>query len=362
MRLFGRKKTQPLIKNNSLAEERRMLAQKRKREIDSQRQREIRQRFVTKYLRIIVVGLIITLVLGLVGIVVSALHSEEVYLVTDISFYGNQRIPSAELQTALEIYKGSSLLTISKYDLSARLKTQFTYLDSVVVSKLLPGKLEVGIVEKVPSSVLINLTGAYLLDQEALVLTVLKSTPAEGITFEQSQIVAGYGDPNSQIVKEIYLSKITKPEDRAKVEWDKVPLAEKEAALREIQQTLASRLAGQLEEGVIAVEASEFKDLSKIFTYDNTTYKAGELIQANYLKVSERIVEYFDTREELRVTEILWQSQYTIRVSVVSGKRFIVSAIDDLDSQLFKLEPIIKNGILNQGQTFDLRGTKIVVK
>lgn len=359
MALFARKQ-KPFA--TPLALERQRLAQKRQREIAVERRRQQWQRFVGKYLRLLIGAVSLMLLMIVITFFIVTLHREQVYVVSEITFYGNQRIPSEELRLALEVYKGGSLLTISRHELTSRLKTQFTYLDQVSLTKLIPGKLEVGIVEKLPASVIINLAGAYLLDKNALVLAVIKSTPAEGITFEQSQIVAGYGDPNAAIVRELYLSKIAKVEDRAKVDWATVPLAEKESSLLEIQQTLAARLAQQLKSGIDAVELSEFKDLNRLFTYENVEYTRGEVIDDSYILISQRVNAYFNVRDELKVNEILWQSPYTIRVSVVSGKRFILSSIDDLDAQLAKLEPIIKNGLLAQGWSFDLRGAKIVVR
>jgi cell division septal protein FtsQ len=335
-----------------------------------QRQKELRRQefnakviaVVTKYFRRLIVIVSILLVLFLSGFAIFKLHSEQVYIIKQISFHGNQRISSEQLHEVLDPYLGRSMLLVSKRELEGVLRQKFTFLKTVFVRKLLPGRVEIELAERRPVTSLINLTGAYMIDDESQIVGVLHQVSAEGLTFEQSQIVSGYGDVNAPVVQEFYLSKIEKQEDKDKVKWEEVPVKDKESALREIQQNLTARLRLQLEEGRVKVEESNFKDLPRIYSYDALTFNLGDSLDKVYLTYTQRIWSYFETSATLKAEGVLWESIYLIKLTTNQGKTFFFSSTDDVELQLEKLDAVIENGILTRGSEFDLRGKKIVAR
>jgi hypothetical protein len=342
--------------------ERHKLANQRLKELRKQQRQERVVRLLAEHGRKVLVGGVLAVILVTLGLVVTALHSQQVYIIQEIEVAGNERIPKAELENLLAEYKGKSMLLVSKSEITGKLTRQYSYIKNVFVRKVIPGKLYVDLFERKPSLMLINLAGVYLLDDDSYVVGVIHQLEAEGLTFDQAQIVAGYGDINAAIVKEFYLSKITTQEEKDKVKWEEVPVADKESALNEIRIVLNTRLTQQLREGEVFADESDFKELERINSYDNKAYQQGQQVDGNYLTFGIGIRNHFANLQQLKITQMLWESNYLVRVSTEQNKTFYFATTDDIDLQLGKLDAVISNNLLPTGSQFDLRGKKIVVR
>jgi hypothetical protein len=301
---------------------------------------------------------VVVTLLVLVGI---GLHSANTYVIKDITIAGNKRITPEQLNEILDPFKGQSMLLVSRREVEHKIRQRFGFVRSVSVLKILPGKLKIEISERNPVLVFVTLSGAYLLDDEYTVVGILGRLEVEGLTFEQSQIVAGFGDVSSALVQEQYLSKLSE-EERQTVKWEEVKHEDKEAALNELRQVLNARLEEQLAQGKVVADASEFTSLLRAYSLSNAVWEQGDEVNPDYVDLSVGLNDYATKHpEQIVLSRIVWYSEYLIRVEM-SGKILLFSSVDDLSYQLRKLEAVIQNNLLSQGNEFDLRGEKIVVR
>lgn len=337
-------------------------ARRRQKQITQQQRRARVTAFLAHYLKRVVILVVIMVLVAMLGAGALAVHSSQSYIVQNFEISGNQRITVEQVQEVVNPWQGASMLTFSKRQLEQAIVEKFKYLKSVNVKKVLPGTVQIILRERNPSVVVINLAGVYLVDDDGIIVGVVTSYQVEGLTFQQSQIVSGYGDVDSDLVRESYLSQITDETERNKVDWSKVERDIKLQAMEDLRNLLTARLESQIEQGKTKFEESEFKTMPVVYSYENNSYIEGEAVPIDKINYPLTIVEFANRQKDIEVDRMLWQSAYTLMVQLKNNKRFIFSSVDDINWQLGKWNALIINGVVSKHAQFDLRGEKVVAR
>lgn len=359
-RLFSRLIRRKPVQDPKYTERARQ-ARKQRQQMRQKLWRQKLRTYLIQHSQRLLISVIVLVTVGLIALFVFFVHSSGAYTITEINFYGNQRISGEHLRQLYADYLGGSMLAISNRQLEQVVLDEYSFVRYVDARKYLPGRVDIYIEERVPRFSWINLSGIYLLDSEGVVVGLVADYESQGLTNEQSQVVSGYGDVNLSAVQELYLSRFENAEERDLVVWADVPWEDKWQSLMDLRQNLTIRLQEQLLQGIPTLDESDFSDLPRVFSFENIDYELGDVTEEIYALFSQRIIDFLAQETELEMTRLLWQSDYSILVNTTE-KEFTFSSADSIDYQLKKLEAIIDEGILGQAISFDLRGEKIVAR
>lgn len=308
----------------------------------------------------IAVGVAILIVIGL-GAGAFYLHQQRTYIITDITVSGNNQTSSLSIVSALDYLRGTSLVLTSTSSIEQKLLTEFPYLRQAIVRKVLPGKIEIDVVERFPVLSYINLTGVFLLDDEGVVVTVISNNEVPPLSTEEQLVFDGFGDFNADYVYERYRSKIAEGEERDAIKWEEVPAEEKRLALEELRQELVVRVIGLQDAGLAALNQSTFTALPRVFAIDATGWKLGDKFLENKFGISKAIIDYL-TIESLGINKIQWQSDFTIVVDLSEGKRLLFTSTRDINLQIQALQTLRGRIDMSTARTIDLRSELVSVK
>ncbi len=359
-RKFGHTKPNPRRKNKNVSP---VAASVRKQRTSQER----RRRFlgVVIWLRkkaklgLIIAGAIVLLI-AIVG-VVSVAHTAEVYKLEEIVVLGNSQITDLEIISALQHYIGTSLWLTPTTQVETELREIFPFLRAVYVRKLLPGKLEVRIVERFPVMAYVNLSGAYLVDEDNVVISQLGASEAVGLNDDELLVVSGYGDVNAAYVYEKYRAGIESEEERDKVVWEEVPEAEKKQALESLRQELLIRVKVSLEFNSTLVAQSGVVDLPLVLGYDADVWDPGQKLRGERYLVSKGIIDYM-AAEALSLVKLEWQTDFTVVATLAEGVQIFFTSTKPIEGQLWLLDTVRQQAELIGVTSIDVRGELVAVR
>lgn len=307
-----------------------------------------------------IAGAVILVLIG-AGVGIYYLHQQRTYVITDITVSGNTQTSSLAIVSALDNLRGTSLLLVSTASVEQKLLSEFPYLKQAVVRKVLPGKIEIEVVERFPVMSYINLTGVFLLDDEGVVVTVVTSNEVPALTTEEQLVFDGFGDINANYTYEKYRSKFTDEEERAAIKWEEVPENEKRAALDELKNDLVVRVIAQQDAGLAVLNQSQFAQLPRVFAVDANAWKLGNKFLESKFEISKAIIDYL-TVEQLGIIKIQWQSDFTIIVDLVEGKQLLFTSTRDIHVQIQALETLRSRIDMTNVRIIDLRSELVSVR
>jgi hypothetical protein len=314
-----------------------------------------------KYLRFGLFAVIIVVFLVIFGGVAYYLHREQVYILRDITVEGNKAISELEIISELNDLKGKSLLTFTTGDVENRLKQKFPYIKEAFARKLLPGKLEIQVVERFPTTAYVNLSGSYLIDDDRVIVGVIISEPAPAFTDDENKIFDGFGDINANYVFEQYLTHIQSDADKSKVVWEQVPDADKKNALNEIKAALQARLDNAYRTHEQAVTQAGWSTLRLIEGSDATDFKTGDKFpQAKFDLV--RSVSQYLADQQLPVSKYVWQSDFSLLAQLSNNQQILFTTTRPLAKQLTALDAVRNKGDLSRARVVDLRSELVSVR
>lgn len=336
------------------------LRKQRQREERSRRLSELARSFKSK-LKLIVGILIAIAVVAVVGFLIYIAHREEVYVIKDIQISGNVQASKVELLAELQKYQGSSLLLVRSPEIESDLKVKFPYLKAVYTRKILPGTLDVEVVERFPILAYVNLSGVYLIDEDQIVATILVSNEVAQLTSDEKQILAGLGDWNANYVYEHYLSEITDDKERAKVKWDEVDPKTKNRALSSLQKELETRVNSLLNENLNTFAQSQFNELPKVIGLDSNIWRLGDKFDSEKYSLSSAVTKYLQ-KIGWKINELRWISDFTLDAKLKDGRQVYFTTTRDTEDQLNALEALRTKVDIKGVTEIDVRGTTVAVK
>lgn len=329
------------------------------------------------------------------------------FRVQEIKVVGAEQLSVADVSVSLAEYMDRSLFSINAGEVSQKLKDEFSYIKEVYIRKQVPDKLEIEVVERYPFLSYVNMAGAYLVDREGVVVSVLDYEETVPLTADELAIIEGYIDPNSERIMNRYIEQLS-PEEQEEIRlqiarqerlerqkaaakssstssseseefsasqeqasedpvaeedlfnWEEVPLKKKQSVIDDLRQEYQVRVDSRLERFHTAVENTGLK-LINIEELSVDEYQKGEdfsVQQFNFMTtIKERFKEY-----GFALQSIDWRTSFNVRAAIWSGTEIVFTMNKSLEQQLAELAAVSRVQSVNRMQEVDLRGELIAVR
>lgn len=321
----------------------------------------VRSILFNKYLLYSVSGI---LILFFLFFILPKVDNLPLFTIDKFEIIGNESLSEDEIKLTAEKFKQRSLLTLSTDEVEEHIRENNLYVEEVYVRKVLPGTLEIEVVERYPSLIAINLSGSYLLDSKFRVISILNKQDFD-VTDYEVNVLLNYATIEDDFVKERYIASLSE-EERAEIKWEEVEAEKKQEVLDEVKEDINTRLTSFLSDQKALIVESPFKDLNiNYFLYpeeeisdrESKSYEIGEYLNRDKMSFTENTrIEFLNMG--FRINEIKWVSEFRLEITFDDFKKAILTDRDSLESQIEKMQLLIINSVVETQREFDLRGIK----
>lgn len=332
-----------IVKRNSEFE-----AMRRKRQLNnySEKVSSVRSKFP------MLKGLLLALIpLVIIMVCVNLLLRNESYSIKTIEIYGNSRIPNERLNSYLEKYKDTNLVSLSRNEVFNDLRKEFLELGNINLVKVYPDLLKVEVIETLPSIVYFDFDSIELISPEGLLVGKIDHAKAS-LSSEEITIAATGGDPNANYVRDRIQSTI-----EGAFKWDEVPSEKRLETLAILKSEVDIKVNSYIEEVTTFIENTTFKDLlifyKKGFGEENLS---GEFITFG-LDISETI-----KNEGLQIKRVGVLNKYDFAYELSDNKMIVITTRRSAEGQINDLNAIISNNQFGNGTIFDLRSVNYSIR
>lgn len=343
----------------------------------TQRKLSFIKRINPKIIRILFFALFFFIFSILVFFVVSILRNSY-YSISEITVIGNNSITEERFNSELNEFKGQSIFLISPNTVKAKLQNAFPNFYSIDVKKMFPNILFIKITETEPKLIVINLNGAFLLDENSKVIDILNQ---ETINYDSAklEIATGSADENSLLIKNIFVKKFlsdnkydvlssTLQQEKIAKEFnfDNISREEKLKEYNKLKEEVLNEvdaLAGKI---LSKISINDFNFLPQIIFFDNTHYQKNDIIDKSRLELTLALIKYFNevNNKSHIVGHIEWHGKMLVSIKLTNGTKVIFGALKKPSIQLEDYEIMI-NYLREQTKNYsqiDLSSGKISVK
>jgi len=326
----------------------------------------------------IAIAFVAIVILGAVLFFASVLIHDPEYSVKSFELMGNNTISDNIIDAQLNGYIGKSMFLVSTNDIKNKVGGLFTNLSFITAVKIFPDKILIKMSEKDPKLVLINLNGAYLVDEDSNVMKVLAREQI-GYSQDKLDIATGFADENSPVIKDALLAKfkadnnITDPPTDAqqklidtKFNFDNISLSDKkkmyDSVLIQIKNEIDS-LTGKVQH---TVATGDFAYLPQVTLINNVNYSVNDTIDKPRLDLTLELLRFFSDPQKgpIIVGNIQWEGEMLVRINLSDGTSVIFGALKKASFQLEDYDVITSYLKANQKRytQIDLSSNKISVK
>jgi cell division septal protein FtsQ len=320
-------------------------------------------------------ALLAILVIAGIGYGIKLLTNLPALQVTQFTVLGNRSISNEKLQQVFDKFRGVNILTLNQNQIDKQLHDSFNVVKDIQIRKIYPNRLFVVITEREPKLIVININGAYLVDNNAQVLQILKS---QQLIFsdERLQIAQGLGDPNSPLVEERLRAEfITKngvdklsPDDQQKAiaggfDFTKINLGDKQKALDSIENEAVSEIEKIIGEYAAGIQSPDYSGLPIVYAYENKNYKINDDVDKNRLDLTNEVIAFLNDQQNQLIKKIVWEGQILAKFDTNDGKSYIFGTNRDTTNQLEDLI-LVQQELLKQKKNYsriDVSSEKISV-
>jgi hypothetical protein len=331
----------------------------------TQRLRQARLTGVKEFFRekrvIFVAIAAVIIVLSTVFLLVRVLSASGTFLLAEIEVSGNEEVSTAQVEQALNSLIGTSLFSFDARDVENLLKEQFSFIKEVYVRKVPPKLLEVEIEERYPVLQLVDLSGAYLVDEEGIFINARYPESTIELTETEQGILNGYGMYDAEYVYAYYLEQRINEEGFVEVDWSQIPIEEKIATLEKMRLELVSRVENRLNENLTSLIFREFPVLPVIQSTSNSTYQIGSNYSQDRLSLLLSIKSFLASNS-IEVAKYYWSSDFTLEVNVAPSGTLIFSVTRNTKLQTDALLAVWSEIGKTSGKIIDLRSELVSVK
>lgn len=300
------------------------------------------------------------------------------YAVDNFEIIGNNSYPTEKINKELEEFKGQSLFLINTGAVMDAVRENYVNLLSVSVQKIYPNKISILITEKEVRAVLININGAYLIDEDSLVINVLTQTKIN-YTQDRLDLLSGFADQNSPLIQDVFLQKfivdrgitgISKTEQdkiiEAEFDFEAIPPADKLAEYNKLKGEIQMEVDALTGEVIRKIQTTDYNTFPQIIVLNNEMYQINHAVDKKRLDLTLEVLKYFSNplAGPTVIGHVYWKGQMLVEVPLSNGTRIIFGVLKKASYQLEDYE-IIVNYLITNGKTYkqiDLSSNKIAVK
>ncbi|MEI7579305.1 MAG: FtsQ-type POTRA domain-containing protein [bacterium] len=284
----------------------------------------------------LIFGVILTIVIIILLSLFIKFITSDRFRIDKFEYLGTKSISQDELNLQLTSFNGQSIFLVSNTKISKKLLASFVFFNDVKVKKKWPNQLTININERKPKMVMINLNGAYVIDEDA---RIIKTITTDKINFNDQDlmIIKGMGDPNGSYVTDVLFSnwkKIHPTSNETEFKIENISIDEKLKALENIYQELSQKSTDRFTVFQTAVSQTEYADLSRVIVYENKNYNEFEYINTAIVNLSVDVSDFFTINQKEAIKGIYWKGNYLLEIELANGKHIIFGTQRNISDQL----------------------------
>lgn len=273
-------------------------------------------------------------------LVTSFLFRGDFFQISDFEVYGIDQLPEETIVSVLADYSDKNIFLQSTDEIKQSITAKSIFLKDIYVEKIFPDTISVYVVERYPRVVLVNLHGAYLIDQENIVIKILSRTDGYNLNPDEVDMLLGYTAEESVLVRnKIYES--LGEEEKKEFKFEEVEEELKKNTYMEILSALDQKVNELITQNSKGVSATEFANLNRVMMYSNGDLQIGDSVKTKFTDVALEVQAYFRTKEEYTLDKLIWENDYALMVFTQEGKRFLFSDRREIWKQSEDLDQIL---------------------
>lgn len=283
---------------------------------------------------------IISIVVFILGVfLVLKVITSDYFRITKITTIGSQSIPKEQISHEIEPFIEKGIFLTNSNSIKNKLINTFPSYKFVTVKKIFPNELIINITEKQPILLYLNLNGIYLVNEDGVISEVILQ---DKINFanDQLDIITGAKGIDSKLVLERLKSEYQEKEAGLESEgeeiefiYDNISQEEKFATLNTIQKELFEQAKTIIASHLEDFDETMYAELEKVYAFNNNVYKEGDFIDKDRLVVTREIEQFF-SKENDKISEILWEGRFVVKVVTESGKVAIFGVKRNISEQI----------------------------
>ncbi|MBU0976281.1 MAG: FtsQ-type POTRA domain-containing protein [Patescibacteria group bacterium] len=288
----------------------------------------VAQTLRNKIVRILIIGIVLALlILGGRYFIFS-----DRFDIKNIQIEGCEQLQTSLLDDKLAYLYGVNIFLVRSSTLKGNVVTLSPYIKDLKVEKHLPDTVYINIIERKPSLVWVNLSGAYLVDQEGTVLRMVLDYEDLVLDQEDIDLLKGYGDL-SAVEEEKPAEK--KKSSEEEVEKEELTNKEKQKIIEEGRKEVVSRV-DQFWGKNLKNLGDEYKAYPFVYNYVPKSYMVLDNIDLSLMKSSRTVIN-LDLKGEV-VLRYVWESEYRFVLYLKDDRKIIFSTRRELEEQIYDLD------------------------
>jgi len=271
--------------------------------------------------------------------------------IKNIQIGGCENVEKEFILTRLDRLINKNIFFIRSSSLMEEIRGYSPYIYDVKVEKHLPGDIHINIEERKPVFLWINLTGAYLISQDGLVLEIVSDFKDLNISSEDIDLLRGYGNLKEYIETEDEeedqdneedgeIEKETEAEQPEELQEEE-DLSEEEVLelMEQEREEIIARVNQYWSENVNSIR-EEYSVYVFVYSYDQNNFVSLDSINNDMLENTKVGLDVDFLGE--KVHRYIWESEYRLVFYFDMRRRIVFSARRDFSDQVEDLRILIE--------------------
>ncbi|MDD3647005.1 MAG: FtsQ-type POTRA domain-containing protein [Candidatus Dojkabacteria bacterium] len=256
--------------------------------------------------------------------------------IKNIQVDGLRQLDSSDIDKDLAYLYGVNIFLIRSSTLKENVENASSYIKEVKVEKHLPDSISITISEREPKLVWVNLSGAYLVDTEGVVLNVILDYEDLLLDQEDVDLLKGYG--NLSDIEEVDTDEKKKKDNKEKEdkkEKRELTTEEKQQIIETSRKEVISRV-DQFWSKNLKNLGDQYKVYPFVYNYVSNNFMVLNNVDLTLMDASTSVINLDLEGEE--VLRYVWESEYRFVLYLKNDRKIIFSTKRDLKEQLYDLE------------------------
>ncbi len=250
------------------------------------------------------------------------------------------QLPQDTVTGVLDSYSGKNIFLQGVDEIRNSITAKSIFLKDIYIEKVVPDTISVYVVERYPRVVVVNFHGAYLVDQENIVIKVLSRTEGYDLNKNEIDLLLGYTAEDSILVRDKIFDTLS-DEEKEEFKFEEVEDDIKLNIYNEIYSNLRQKLDELITQNSKGVSTTEFANLNRVFVYSNRDLQIGDGIRSKFIDIGLEIQAYFRTKEDYTLDKLVWVNDYSLMAYTLEGKTFLFSDRREIWKQCEDLDQIL---------------------
>ena len=276
------------------------------------------------------------------------------FSIANVDVLGNEIFTDDFYQQKLNYLYGQNIFFTRSSKISEDAKRISSYVKNIHIEKTLPDTLLITVEERTPLFVWVNLSGAYLIDDEGIVLEIVSNFNDLQLSSEDLDLLKGYGDLSELMEEEEKAEEgeggaegVDSGTESDELEED-ITEEDKVQFLKNEQMEVTSRVEKFWNENFLTI-SKKYRVHPFVYGYDLQAPLVMDTLDSELLNNTKYVlsIDFLDKE----VIQYVWESSYRFVICFKEGSKILFSTRREFSDQIDDLE-ILQEEFKKEGVEF----------